>query len=356
MKQYPRVKVAVMHVAPVFLNTAATIEKACSLIAEAAANGARLITFPEAFVSAFPLWAALRSPLQNHDYFRALSAQAVQIPGPEIDRIRAQARQSGVYVSIGINEGTDASVGCIWNTNVLIDDRGRILNRHRKLMPTFWEKLVWAGGDGSGLRVSDTEIGRLGALICGENINPLARFTLMAQGEQLHISTFPPIWPAQDPANATAYDVAKAIRIRACNHSFEGKLFNICNAGFLDKPMRDALVKGDPEIGRIVDNSPLGVSLVIGPTGEPISEEMREQEGILYAEVDLADCVVPKQLHDVVGYYNRFDIFRLTVDRSPLPPATFTGDVLPVNPALFDDLEPIVGTGAPLPARVAAEA
>ena len=326
MTNYPKYKVAAMHVAPVFLDTEKTVEKACSLIKEAARNGAELVAFPETWIPAFPIWCALRAPLYNHDSFKALAANAVKVPGPEIARLSACARKCGVVVSMGINEGTDVSVGCLWNSNVLIDQDGRIINHHRKLVPTFWEKLVWANGDGAGLRVCETTLGRIGMLICGENTNPLARFTLMAQGEQVHISSFPPVWPAHDPKAGKFYNVADAIRLRVGNHAFEGKLFNIVASAYMDKPYRDGLAKGDPEAARILDNSPRGVSMIVNPMGQIIGDVMCEEEGILYAEIDLADCVEPRQLQDVVGYYNRFDIFKLTVDRSANRPVTFEMD------------------------------
>lgn len=323
MTSYPAYKVAAMHVAPVFLDTEATVDKACSLIEEAARNGARLIAFPETYIPAFPIWSALRAPLYNHDFFRTLAAEAIAVEGPELARVRSAARRCEVIVSLGFNERSDASVGCIWNSNVLIGEDGRIINHHRKIVPTFWEKLVWANGDGAGLRVCDTGLGRIGMLICGENTNPLARFALMAQGEQVHISSFPPVWPANDPRDAGYYDVSDAIRIRVGNHSFEGKLFNVVAAAYMDARMREALSKGDSDIARILDQSPRGVSLVVGPSGRPVSEILSDSEGIVYADIDLADCVQPKQLHDVTGYYNRFDIFKLTVDRSANRPIYF---------------------------------
>src|SRR6516164_3866948 len=188
MIQYPAYKVAVAHVAPVFLDTDRSVEKACSVIEETAAQGARLIAFPEAFVPGFPVWAALEAPIRTHELFKNLAASAVEIEGPELALIRQTARRKEIFVSIGFTEGTRTSVGCLWNSNVLIGADGRVLNHHRKLVPTFYEKLIWANGDGRGLRVCDTELGRIGMLICGENTNPLARFALMAEGEQVHIS------------------------------------------------------------------------------------------------------------------------------------------------------------------------
>ena len=323
MRQYAKFKVAAMHVSPVFLDTEKTNDKACSLIAEAGRNGARLVAFPETYVPAFPVWCALRAPIYNHQWFRRLAASAILVPGPEIDRVAAAARRAGVYVSLGINEGTEDSVGCIWNSNILIGEDGRILNHHRKLVPTFWEKLVWANGDGAGLRVVETAIGKLGMLICGENTNPLARYALMAQGEQLHVSSYPPVWPANDPRQNTGYDVANAIRIRAGGHSFEAKVFNVVVSAFMDTAMRDALAQKEPDALRVLDGSPRGISMVVSPTGSVIGETLQDKEGILYADIDLAECVEPKQIHDVVGYYNRFDIFKLTVDRSANRPVVF---------------------------------
>ena len=327
---WPAYRVAAAHVAPVFLDLEKTVDKTCALIEEAARNGAQLVAFPETYLPAFPVWASLRAPIHNHDLFRRLAASTVRVPGRELTRIGAAARRHGIFVSLGFNEGTAVSVGCVWNANVLIGDDGTILNHHRKLVPTFFEKLVWANGDGAGLRVVETRLGRLGMLICGENTNPLARFTLIAQGEQVHVSTYPPVWPTRDPRGGGNYDLASAIRIRAGAHSFEGKCFNIVASGFLDPAQRDFLAGLDKDAGSIIDQSPRGVSMVIGPTGEQIGPSLSDQEGLLYADIDLAACVEPKQFHDVVGYYNRFDIFRLTVDRSANRPVSFTGD--PVSP------------------------
>jgi len=320
-QKYYQFKAAACHVAPVFLDTDKTIRKTCRIIAEAAQNGASLIVFPEAFIPAFPIWTAVQAPIRSHDAFKMLASQALRVPGPEIELIQRSARRHGVYVSIGINEISDVSVGCIWNTNLFIGSSGEILNRHRKLVPTFYEKLVHASGDGAGLRVLDTDIGKIGALICGENTNPLARYTLMAQGEQVHISTYPPSWPTRALNEAGAYDLERAIEIRAAAHSFEAKAFNIVAAGHVDQTMIDWLSKIGPEAVEIVENSPRGVSMVLDPTGAVISEKLSHEEGIVYADIDTSLCVEPKQFHDVVGYYNRFDVFSLHVNRHRLRPA-----------------------------------
>ncbi len=319
----PEFKVACAHVAPVFLDKDATVDKTCSLIREAAQNGAQLIVFPETYIPAFPVWCALQAPIHNHDLFCELAANSIRVDGPELARIAKTARECEIFVSVGFNEGTTISSGCIWNSNVIIGDDGGVLCHHRKIVPTFYEKLIWTPGDGAGLRVSETRLGRLGMLICGENTNPLARYTLLAQGEQVHLSTYPPAWPTHEPETNENYDLKNAILIRAGAHSFEGKLFNVVTAGFLDRSTRDRLAQRDANAGRILDASPRGISVVIGPTGSPVSEMLQDQEGVLYTDIDLSCCVEPKQYHDLVGGYNRFDLFQLTVNRTAQRPIRF---------------------------------
>jgi aliphatic nitrilase len=324
MLHYPAYKVAAAHVAPVFLDTDRTVDKACSVIEEAAGHGARLIAFAEAFLPGYPVWAALEAPIRTHELFKKLAAAAVGIDGPELARIRQAARRKGIFVSIGFTEGTTTSVGCLWNSNALIGADGTILNHHRKLVPTWYEKLIWANGDASGLRVLGTEVGRIGMLICGENTNPLARFALMAEGEQVHISSYPPVWPTRPPEGPGNYDLAQAIRIRAGAHAFEAKVFNLVASSCVDQTLRHTIEGAlGRELLRIVEQSPRGISVVLNPTGTPVGEALCRDEGILYADIDLVQSVEPKQFHDVVGSYNRFDIFRLTIDRSARRPATF---------------------------------
>jgi nitrilase len=322
-RSYPRFKAAACHAASIYLDANKTADKACDMIAEAARAGAKLVAFPESFVPGFPVWTALQAPIYSHDFFARFAAQSLGIDGPEITKIRMAARRYAVIVSIGITEGTIASVGCLWNTNILIGSDGTILNHHRKLVPTFYEKLAWANGDGRGLRVVETEIGRLGMLICGENTNPLARFALMAEGEQVHISSYPPIWPTRPASEAKGYNLRRAIEIRAGAHAFEAKVFNVVASGCVDETLRSGLASLDKAALHTLENTPRAVSMIIDPTGEVVSDVLSDHEGIVYADIDVAHCVEPKQFHDVVGYYNRFDIFQLSVDRSARYPACF---------------------------------
>lgn len=326
MPAYPKFKACAAHVAPIFLDAEATVQKACSLIAEASRAGARLIAFPESFVPGFPVWAGVQAPIKNHEFFKRLAANSIEVPGPEVARFCEAARDNAITISIGVSERSTVSVGCLWNSNLLIGQDGTLLNHHRKLVPTFYEKLIWANGDGDGLRVTNTEIGKIGMLICGENTNPLARYSLIAQGEQVHISSYPPVWPTRPSNEPGRYDLASAIRIRAGAHSFEGKVFNVVSSGFLDQHTLEALRDIERDGRETLAQSPQAVSMVISPSGEIISDILCESEGLIYQEIDVSQCVEPKQFHDVVGYYNRFDVFDLKVTRKRLAPIEFLDD------------------------------
>lgn len=318
MRIYPKFKVAAMHASPVFLDTKRTIDKACALVEEAADNGANLVAFPEAFVPCFPIWHSLRAPGMNHGYFRRLAAASIHVPGPEVRRLAELAKRREVVISIGINEGTLASIGCLWNTNIIIGSDGRLLNHHRKIVPTYMEKLTWANGDGAGLRVVDTPLGRIGALICAENCNPLARHALMAQGEQLHIATYPSTW-----LNGGGMSLAEGVRIRTEAHCTEAKVFTVAVSMFLSNEAKDILAEGDVLLRDKMEAAERNPTMVMGPSGELKGPILSDEEGILYANVDIDDCIVQKQFHDLAGYMNRFDIFNLSVDRSTNDPVTF---------------------------------
>ncbi|WP_034296437.1 carbon-nitrogen hydrolase family protein [Herbaspirillum sp. RV1423] len=319
----PTVKVAAMHVAPVYMDSAATLQKALSLIGEAASNGAELIVFPESFIPGFPVWAALWAPIYNHEWFKKMVANSLLVDGPEMAELRAAAARHRVFVSMGFSESTRVSVGCIWNSNVLIGDDGSILNHHRKLVPTFYEKMVWAPGDGAGLHVADTRIGKIGGLICGENTNPLARYALIAQGEQIHISSWPPIWPTKKPATGENFDNVAANRIRAGAHSFEAKAYGILCGSYLDKTAFDMLTAEDNSVADLLEKTSKAATQFVTPTGSQIGDSLQTEEGIAYATFDLSACIEPKQFHDVVGYYNRFDVFDLVVNRKRIKPITW---------------------------------
>ena len=201
IKMLPTVKIAACHASPIFLDAEKTTEKALRLIDEAAAQGAHLIAFPESFIPGFPIWAGTGAPVDNPGLFARFVEASIYADGPEIAQIQSRCAERKVVVSIGFSERSRHSVGCLWNSNIVIGENGKVLAHHRKMCPTYWEKLIWSNGDGYGLRVCDTaSAGKVGALICGENTNPLARYAMMAQGEQVHVACFPPTWPTKRKA------------------------------------------------------------------------------------------------------------------------------------------------------------
>lgn len=325
--RHPVVRVASIFAAPVMLDKHASVEKACRLIRQAASNGAELVVFPESFIPGFPVWTAYRKPIDGHVFFTRFAANSLRIDGPEMRRIAGAAEASKIFVSLGFSEVAAVSAGCLWNSNVLIGDDGALLNHHRKIVPTFYEKLVWASGDGAGLTVCDTRLGRIGSLICGENNNTLARFTLIAQGEQIHTASFPSVWPFRNPLrNASCYDLAQANRIRISAHCFEGKVFSIVSSSYLDEESIAVLADMDEESDQILRASPRANSMIIGPEGDIISEGPTDSEMIVYGELDLERAIELKQHHDLAGYYNRFDIFGLSVNRKRLTPVHLYSD------------------------------
>lgn len=306
-------KAAAVQAAPVFLNTAATVEKACALAREAAAAGAQLVVFPEVFVAGYPYWNWYLSPLEGSAWFARLQQSAITVPGPEVDRLCKEAAALGITMVIGVNESVTYSLGTVFNTVLVIGPDG-LIGRHRKLMPTFAEKLSWASGDGSGLRVHDTKVGPLGVLACGENTNTLARYALLAQGELIHIANY---------IAFPYHDMPGSIRIRSSAHSFEGKIFTIVACSAMT-PEVVAALKPTAEQEKMLTRTPNALSCVYGPDGRPVSE-LVDREGIVYADIDLNRCIEAKQYHDILGHYNRFDIFRLEVNRTALEPITFRG-------------------------------
>jgi aliphatic nitrilase len=335
MLELPQFKAAAVQAAPVFLDTDATVDKACRLIAEAAGNGARLVAFPEVFVAGYPYWSWIANPIDGSPWFERLARSAIEIPGPEIAKIAQAAARHRTHVVIGVNERSRHGIGTIYNTLVTIGDDGRILGRHRKLVPTWAEKLTWAPGDASALRVHRTAIGPLGSLACGENTNTLARFALLSQGELVHVASYISL-----PVAPPDYDMAEAIKVRAAAHCFEGKLFTIVSCSTVSEEIITAMEPLNPRARELLTRRNSAFSGFLGPDGRVIGQPLIDDEGITYADIDLGRCIQPRQMHDITGHYNRFDVFDLRVNRRPLQPARFDDE-----PADTDALQPREGGG-----------
>lgn len=323
MLELPQFKAAAVQAAPVFLDTDATVDKACRLIAEAAGNGARLVAFPEVFVAGYPYWSWIANPIDGSPWFERLARSAIEIPGPEIAKIAQAAARHRTHVVIGVNERSRHGIGTIYNTLVTIGDDGRILGRHRKLVPTWAEKLTWAPGDASALRVHRTAIGPLGSLACGENTNTLARFALLSQGELVHVASYISL-----PVAPPDYDMAEAIKVRAAAHCFEGKLFTIVSCSTVSEEIITAMEPLNPRARELLTRKNSAFSGFLGPDGRVIGQPLIDDEGITYADIDLGRCIQPRQMHDITGHYNRFDVFDLRVNRRPLQAARFDDEAI----------------------------
>ncbi len=297
-------KVAAVQAAPVFLDRTATIDKACELIAAAGREGARLIVFPEAFIPAYPDWVwAIPSGEEEvlNELYAELLANAVTIPSDATDVLCRAARLARAHVVMGMSErNAEASGASLYNTLLYIDDQGQILGKHRKLVPTGGERLVWAQGDGSTLHVYDTPFGKLGGLICWENYMPLARYTMYAWGTQIYVAA---TWDRGQPWLSTLRHIAKEGRVYVIGRSIAMRKDDIPDSfAFKQKFYANA----DEWIN-------IGDSAIVNPDGAFIAGPVRMKEEILYAEVDPRQMRGPKWMLDVAGHYARPDVFELTV-------------------------------------------
>jgi nitrilase len=304
------IRIAAIQATPVFMDLDATIDKACALIAEAGREGASLAVFPEAFVPGYPLWAWFIPASRTHplrQLYALLHRNSVAIPGPATDRLCAAAAEASVTVAIGVNErNAEASGGTLLNTLLWIGADGRILGRHRKLMPTAGEKLVWGFGDGSDLDVHDVGFARVGGLICWENYMPLARFALYASGVQLYAA---PTWDRDEPWLSSMRHIAK-----------EGRCVVIgCASPFHKDDVPDDLDFKSDFLSGVEGWINTGDSVIVDPDGKLIAGPAREEETILYGDIRPDQLIGPRWQLDTAGHYGRPDVFRLVHDRRPKP-------------------------------------
>jgi nitrilase len=297
------VKAACVQAEPVVLDRDATLEKLERLTAEAAGEGAELVVFPEAFIPVYPSstwakhfagWADERSKAA----FARIAEEAVAVPGPAADRLAAAAKAHGVWLVTGVTEVDPERPGTLYNTLLYHAPDGSLALKHRKLVPTNHERLVWGPGDGSGLRAIPTDVGRLGGLICWENYMPLARFALYESGIEIYVAS-----TADDGEawQSTLVHIAREARSFVVSPSH----FQRASAYPDDFPLREAL-EGLDVLGR-------GGSAILGPDGSYLAGPLYDAEGILYAELEPARLYEERQRFDPAGHYHRPDVLRLKV-------------------------------------------
>ena len=309
-------RVAVIQRPPVFLNRAETLKQAVASVSEAARDGAQLIVFPEAFIPGYPAWIWRLRPggdmALTEELHSLLRVNAVDLSGDDLAPLCQAARKNKVSVVCGLHErDADFSGGTLYNTVVVIGPEGAILNRHRKLMPTNPERMVWGFGDASGLRTVDTPCGRIGTLICWESYMPLARCALYAQGLDIYIA---PTYDSGDRCIATMQHIAR-----------EGGCWVVSGGCAFRASDIPAAVPGKAELFPNPDEwvNP-GDSVIVAPGGKIAAGPLHEEFGILTADIDLERAGVARRSLDVVGHYARPDIFQLQVNRKRLKPVEFT--------------------------------
>jgi nitrilase len=317
-----KVKVAAVQAMPVIpMNKKATVEKACSLIDEAGREGAELVVFSEGFIPMFPNWSM---DMQNENEWSDLLTQmifnSIEIPGEETKALGQAAKEAGVYVCMGCNEVVDLYPGILYNTLIFLGPDGDVISRHRKLTPSHRERVIHARGNKEDLfHVVETRIGRIGGLICYEHLQPLFKYALMTQGEQIHCACWPG-WPGFPPPGRTNYPVIDTMS-RA--YAMESACFVVLSSPWLPPELR---IKYDKEGHAGMKNAHwgfVGGSGVINPLGQYIAGPLMEGEGILYAEIELKDIVKRKCYIDTVGKDSRWDVIRLAVgEGNPVPYVT----------------------------------
>lgn len=312
---FSKVKVAVVQAAPVLFNREASVEKACRLTLEAAAQGAKLILFPEAFIPAYPRGLSFgtvvgsRSP-QGRLTWQTYWTNSVSIPSPAIEALGEAAKQANAYVVIGVIERDgEFSGGTLYCTMLYFAPDGQLIGKHRKLKPTAAERLIWGEGDGSTLTVLDTEFGKIGGLICWENYMPLARMALYGKGVELYLA---PTADSRDTWQSTMRHIA-----------VEGRCFVLgCNQ-FVTRSMYPTGLVGLDDLASQPEIMCRGGSVIISPLGEVLAGPLFDQEGMLFADLDLVQIAQSKFDFDVVGHYARPDVFQLIVNEKPAQPVTY---------------------------------
>ena len=296
------VRAAAVQIAPDLTSCEGTVDLVCRAIAEAASKGVELAVFPETFIPYYPYFSFVEPPVSAGKEHLRLYENAVEVPGWVPDVLSQQAARYGMVLVVGVNEREH---GSLYNTQLIFDADGSLILKRRKITPTYHERMIWGQGDGSGMRVASTRVGRVGALACWEHYNPLARFTLMSQHEQIHCAQFPgsmvgPIFRDQ-------------IEVTIRHHALESGCFVVNSTGWLTDE-QVASITPDPKMRKALRGG--CYTAIISPEGALMGEPITEGEGMVIADLDFNLITKRKRMMDSVGHYSRPDLFSLQVQKS----------------------------------------